>query len=118
MINVPQLDVLYIDCEDNKSTSSNESIASKHIPEDFIFPSFFVFVLWGPFVPADKRLPLTLVSDKGVKQGRSRSTQRAKDKNSKMIDLINDNENVRGFTTDQRIIVETLNAQKQNVIDH
>lgn len=103
------------DDEASQSSTSDESINA--MPASYIFPSFFVFMLWGPFVPPEKRLPLVLTCDKGKKKSGTRAEQRTKDRVNKMIDLVNDTKNVRGFSTDQRIQIENLNEQKKNRMD-
>ena len=45
--------------DDENAVSKN---SRKHVmPSDYIFPSFFAFIVWGPFVPADKRLSFFFV---------------------------------------------------------
>ena len=54
--------------EGTSHTSSDESdIVS--IPDDYVFPSYFVFIAFGPFVEPDLRLPLVLIDDKIKKKG-------------------------------------------------
>ena len=38
------------------------------VPEDYIFPSFIVFMLYGPFVTPDQQLMLLLIDDSAVKK--------------------------------------------------
>ena len=102
--------------DDNDSLSSSSELSVDNMPSSYIFPSFFIFMLWGPFAAPENRLSITLISDNG-KKGVSRKEQRSKDKEAKMIDLVNDTKNVRGFTTDQRIQIESLNLQKQDIVD-
>ena len=51
--------------EEISHTSSDESdIVS--ISDDYVSPSYFVFIAFGPLVELDLRLPLMLIDDKKV----------------------------------------------------
>ena len=39
------------------------------MPSDYLFPSFMVFVLHGPFVPVSDRLDINLIDNKDKKRG-------------------------------------------------
>ena len=63
-----------------KSDSSSDSEISIVIPDDYLFPSYFVFVLWGPYTNINKRLNINVTDDKDKsKSGGSRVQQRKKD---------------------------------------
>ena len=95
----------------NESNASNDS---DDVPSHYIFPSFFVFVLWGPFVPSDQRLNLLLTISKDKIKGKgSRDQDRKKELNSKRDDAATDMTAVRGFSTEHRIEIENLNVRKQ-----
>ena len=109
--------------DDNNNNLDNDSSASKSdsksinsfedMPSDCIFPSFFVFMMWGPFVPPNKKLPLMLTT----KGKGSRVKDRNKELKDKMEDAATDTTHVRGFSTDQRIDIENLNVRKQALCD-
>ena len=111
--NVPQ--------EDNDL--ENESIVNTSddedpMPKNYIFPSFYVFMLWGPFASVEDRLPLLLTDETNKsKKECTRSQRRLAEKKEKVDDSAHDSSAARGFSTDQRINIETLNVQKQNQID-
>ena len=111
--NVPQ--------EDNDL--ENESIVNTSddedpMPKNYIFPSFYVFMLWGPFASVEDRLPLLLTDETNKsKKECTRSQRRLAEKKEKVDDSVHDLSAARGFSTDQRINIETLNVQKQNQID-
>ena len=88
------------------------------MPSDYIFPSFFVFMLWGPFVPPDKRLTLLLTTTKDKSKGKgSREEDRKKQLNNMRDDASTDVTAARGFSTEQRIDIENLNVKKQSLYD-
>ena len=88
------------------------------VPVDYIFPSFFVFIMYGPFVPKDDRLSLFIIDNKNKKKGDgARATARAEDLKRKVSESHNDNTAIRGFTTEQRIEIENLNVQRQMMMD-
>lgn len=70
------------DNKQNKSDSNysgdddSESIKSDvdenktvNVPTDYLFPSFFIFVIHGPFVPTNQRLDILLLDNKDKKKG-------------------------------------------------
>ena len=75
-------------------------------------------MLGGPFVDVDDRLSLKLTDDinKSKKDG-SRGQRRRSKKRYKAVDSTHYTSAVCGFTTDQRINIETLNVQKQSQKD-
>ena len=107
---------------DKTSADCHNSVASDiscdDVPTNYIFPSFFVFVTRGPFVPPDKRLPLTLVADVNKKKGSgSRAEQRRQDSKDGKKDAAHDTTATRGFSTEQRIDIENLKVRKQSLMD-
>ena len=69
-------------------------------------------LLRGPFVPPDKRLPLTLITDIDKKKGSgSRSELRNEDKTEKKEEAASYDTGVRGFSTDLRIEIEILTVR-------
>ena len=105
------------DCDKNLDDKSCEE-EDLDVPLDYIFPSFFVFVLYGPFVPKDDRLSLFIIDDKNKKKGEgTRAKGRAEDLKRKVSESHNDNTAIRGFTTEQRIEIENLNVQRQMMMD-
>ena len=53
---------------DDDSEMEDDEIDSD-VPLDYLFPSFYVFVLYGPFVSPSNRLDINLVDNKGKKKG-------------------------------------------------
>ena len=87
------IDIIAINSED-----------SMEIPDNFIFPSFFVFVVWGPYADVNNRLNLTLVNDDNNTSDReTRKGNRKRSLEDKSEDSRNDNINKRGFTMVQQI---------------
>ena len=83
------------------------------IPDNFIFPSFFVFVVWGPYADVNNRLNLTLVNDDNKTSDREpRKDNRKRSLEEKSEESRNDNFNKRGFTTVQQIELENLNERR------
>ena len=65
---------------------------SMEIPDNFIFPSFFVFVVWGPYADVNNRLNLTLVNDDNNTSDReTRKGNRKRSLEDKSEDSRNDN---------------------------
>ena len=65
---VPVDDISENDSDDGTETEGDES--DSDVPLDYLFPSFYVFVLYGPFVPPSDRLDINLVDNKGEKRVR------------------------------------------------
>ena len=64
------------------------------------------------------RSTLNLTDNKNRTKGvSSRSQQRKDEREQKCTDAKNDTQNVRGFTTDQRIEIEGLNVRRQEMFD-
>ena len=61
---------------------------------------------------------MNLVDNKYKKKGEgTRAEMRKKDENEKAIDAKNDSTYTRGFTTNQRIDIESLSMQKETMVD-
>lgn len=108
--------------DDKTSADCHNSMASDiscdNAPTNYIFPSFFVFLTWGPFVPPDKRLPLTLVTDVNKKKGSSfRAEQRRQDAKDGRKGAAHDTTVTRGFSAEQHIDIENLKVRKQSLMD-
>jgi len=70
---------LYSD-SDGSHSDEEAKVSVDDIPQEYLFPSFFVVVVYGPFVPASDRLDILLVDNKDRKKGEStRSQLRNKD---------------------------------------
>ena len=69
-------------------------------------------------MPEEDRLLSFLTDDKSKKKGGgSRDLTRKDDLKRKISESHNDNTAIRGFTTEQRIDIETLNVHRQGMID-
>ena len=104
--------------EESSGDKSTESDVLEVIPSDYIFPSFIVFVIWGPFAQPDNRLEILLIDDKdkSKKEG-TWAQQRINKAKKKQNDSASDTATERGFSTDQRIEIEHLNVSKQFIRD-
>lgn len=70
---------------DGRETEGDDS--DSDVPLDYLFPSFYVFVLYGPFVPPSDRLDINLVDNKKEKKGEgTRAELRKKGKIEKATD--------------------------------
>ena len=87
------------------------------MPSNYIFPSFFTFMMCGPFVCADKRLSVFLTDDRDKSTGTSRKTARINAAKEKKMEHDTDTLNARGLTTDQRIDLATLDVHRQAMLD-
>ena len=87
------------------------------MPDNYFFPSFFVFILWGPYVPPDNRLNINLVNDKGRSKSGSVREVRAKESFEKKLDDRTTTYVERGFSTDQRIELEMLRERRLEIKD-
>ena len=56
--------------EDESEMEDDESESDSDVPLDYLFPSFYVFVFYGPFVSPSNRLDINLVDNKGKKRAR------------------------------------------------
>ena len=97
---------------DSIETSIDE-VKFSNIPDDYIFPGFFAFLFWGPFAAGNERLLLFEVEDAKTDSLLGRKHKRTKElgERGKKRNVIATNE--RGFTTDQRISMESLFMQKK-----
>lgn len=109
--------------KDNDGSSVDGSSADTDgsecdIPSDFVFPSFFVFVLYGPFVPPSDQLNINIIDAKDKKKGEgTRAQQRKLEAKEKELEAKGATQVNRGFTTDQRIDIENLGIQKETMMD-
>ena len=112
------------------------------MPKDYIFPSFMAFVLWGPFAPKEKQLTLFLLGkynpiivllfnhtltqylsffhicilDDAPSSITKSRAQRKKDlKVKKTSERDTDTSSIRGFSTDQRICILSMNIDKKRL---
>ena len=86
-------------------------------PSDWIFPSFFSFIWFGPFVNKESCLPLLEITDAHKDAGKSWAKKRKGDKLEKDIHCQNDTSNERGFSTDQKSQLKLINIQKRKEDD-
>ena len=108
------------DNEDNEESNSEDDDDEKSVdvPKNYFFPSFFVFVAHGPFVPPDERLEIFLLDNKDKKKGEgTRAQLRKKDAEEKSLDARHDTAAKRGFPTEQCLDIEALDLQKQAMLD-
>ena len=106
----------YTDSDDSESEDDDDK--SLDVPKDYVFPSFFVFIIHGRFVPASERLDILLVDNKDWKKGEgTRAQLRKKDASDKALESKHDTTSGRGFSTDQRIDIESLDVQKEAMQD-
>ena len=106
--------------DENSESSKSEEDDDKlpHVPNDYLFPSFFVFVAYGPFVPSNQRLEMLLLDDKDRKRGEgSRAQLRKRDAKEKKVDSKHDTASQRGFSTEQCLEIEALDLQKQAMLE-
>ena len=82
-------------------------------PDDYIFPGFMAFIVWGPFAEPNDRLSLFDTSDASTGKAKSRAEKRSAEQMIKNEVRSNDTVNERGYTVDQRISYESLKLQKQ-----
>ena len=82
-----------------------------------VFPSWFSFLTYGPFVPKDKRLSSLEIIDASKKVGKSRAEKRKIGKLEKDVKRSNDDTSDRGFTTDQKLQLELINLTRQQTTD-
>jgi hypothetical protein len=50
-----------IDDDDHIIVIDKKEDDDEFVPTDFIFPSYFCFMLWGPFAEKEKQLPMFLL---------------------------------------------------------
>ena len=106
------------DSEVDSIANSDSDKYDSDIPSDYLFPSFYVFVLYGPFVPTSHQLDINVIDNNQKKKGEgTRAALRKKEAKEKSDEKQNDSESTRGFTTDQRIDIKTLSLQKESMLD-
>lgn len=106
--------------DDNSESSSSDEDSKKMlaVPTDYLFPSFFVFVAYGPFVPSNQRLDMLLLDNRDKKKGvGTRAELRKKDANEKILESKHDTASQRGFSTEQCLEIESLDLQKQAMLE-
>ena len=114
---VPDAEVVDDEGEEDEEEEDNQGDDQdgKFVPPNFFFPGFMAFVLWGPFCSPDDRLRTVLVSGLSKSEQASRATIRAEKKTMKNIDREGDVVNVRGYSTDQQISMQSLKVQTERL---
>ena len=102
--------------EDKETTKGGEE-EDVIVPSDWIFPSFFSFIAFGPFVSKENRLSLFEISDAHKNVGKSRAAKRKADQIQKDAARESDKDNVRGFNTEQQIQIKMLKIQEKKEED-
>jgi len=101
----------------NTETSNNSDcsdISIVEVPDDFIFPGYMAFRLWGPFASPEDRLTIFENADAPKNAGAiGRAAKQKIDLEIKEHDRSSDQQSNHGFSTDQRIIIEGLLVQKK-----
>ena len=88
------------------------------IPEDFCFPSYYIFVTCGPFASPEEELDVLKIDDSGTKsKDGSMKMHRKKEKLIKDVARECDATSERGLTSSERIDLENLEMQKQMMRD-
>ena len=115
------------DTEDKNTTDGEKQVENKDnvddennelpMPSNYIFPSFFAFMTWGPFACPDKRLSVFIQDDREISTGASRKNARNYQAKEKKMHHDMDASNSCGLTTDQKIDLATLNVQHQAMLD-
>ena len=92
--------------------SDDDSVVE--VPDNFIFPGYMAFRLWGPFAAPEDRLLIFEVDDAPKNAAAlSRAAKRKLDMNNKDMDRAYDETPHRGFSTDQQISIEGLILQRK-----
>jgi len=108
------------DEDDNsfKPELSSSDSENDDVPHNYLFSSFFVFVLWVPFVEPDSRLIINLLDDKNKSKGiGTRKEMRKKDRDEKIMDRKADTSAAREITMDQRIEIQNIHVRQQVMSD-
>ena len=106
------------DSDSSYHASDDDDDEDDDVPVDYLFPSYMAFVLWGPYVEPCKRLNLILTDDKNLKKGvGSRSQQRSAIKAEKLANSKVDTTAERGFSTEQRLEIETNEIRREEMND-
>lgn len=96
--------------KDSQKAPTNKRIHDDDIPNNWFFPGFFAFVVFGPFADPNDRLACFEIED--LQKAASRAAKRKAELIEKEKDRANDDHNKRGFTTDQKINMEALTLQR------
>ena len=86
-----------------------------YVPEDYIFPSFMAYVLWGPFAIESDKLSLFCTDDAPKSTVMSRAAKRKAVLQKKKEERENDRSAIHGFSTDQRINIQALNISQKRL---
>ena len=81
------------------------------VPDEYFFPSFFTFVLWGPFANPNDQLHQAVLEDRVQGKAKSRNQKREDKKETKDLERQHDGNHERGLTADQKINIEGLCLQ-------
>ena len=88
------------------------------VPQEYLFPSYYCFITYGPFAAPADQMSLLLTDDDNMAKGEgSRANKRKAYSMSKNSEASHDSSAVRGFSTSQRIDIEALNVQQQQMLD-
>ena len=96
--------------KDSQKAPTNKRIHDDDIPNNWFFPGFFAFVIFGPFADPNDRLACFEIED--LQKAASRAAKRRAELIEKEKDRANDDHNKRGFTADQKINMEALTLQR------
>ena len=84
------------------------------VPKDYLFPSYFTFIMQGPFSEIEDHLSLFLTDETGKgKVGASRAQKSIAENKTKLADTEHDSSAIWGFYTRQCMELESLNLQKE-----
>ena len=79
------------------------------------FNSFFALCLWGPFADENKQLPILSVDNAKSAHAKTQAQSRAAKRLKKMDERANDTTEIRGFTTDQRVSMESISINRKRL---
>lgn len=86
--------------------STKNRISDDDIPNNWFFPRFFAFVVFGPFAnPSDKFACFEIMDLK-------KAARRASKRKSEEKERAKDDHNKRGLTTDHKISMDALTLQR------
>jgi len=101
-----------------KNEPDPELLDFDDVPQDYVFPSYYAFITYGPFADATDQLSLLLTDDENKKKGEgTRAQSRKAAKTAKDVDSGHSISSIREFSTDQRIEIEFLDMQQQAMLD-
>ena len=96
----------------DSSDSCDDSVVE--VPDNFIFPGYMAFYLWGPFAAPEDRLIIFESKDAPKNKGAlSRASKRKLELANKDVDRASEDHSQRGFSTDQQISLEGLILQRK-----